>query len=153
MKTILRALSAVSLALFFVSCGTIDTFKGAIAGNSSDIIQTGQTVKEGVEVGGKVVQANKDFSPEEEYYIGRTVAATILTMYRPWDGPKANEYLNTLGLSLALSATPPDRSNTAPRPESRRCDLRGIAQRSDPGAHAVSPAASGAGRPSTRSGP
>ena len=108
MKTILRALSAVSLALFLVSCGTIDTFKGAMAGNSSDIIQTGQTVKEGVEVGGKVVQANKDFSPEEEYYIGRTVAATILTMYRPWDGPKANEYLNTLGLSLALSATPPN---------------------------------------------
>jgi predicted Zn-dependent protease len=111
MKTPLRALSVIALILIFAGCGTVDTFKGALAGNPSDIANAAETVKQGGEVAGKVVQANKDFSPEEEYYIGRTVAATILTMYKPWDGPKANEYLNTLGLSLALAAVPPNPYN------------------------------------------
>jgi len=108
MKTIPPALPVISLMLILAGCGTLDTLKEAAAGNPSAIAQTVETGKQGVEVGQKVVQANKDFSPEEEYYIGRTVAATILTMYRPWDGPKANEYLNTLGLSLALAAVPPN---------------------------------------------
>ena len=108
MKTILRAFPVVSLALILAGCGTLDTLQGAVAGNPSDIVKTAETGKQGVEVGQKVVKANEDFTPEQEYYVGRTVAATVLSMYRPWDGPKATEYLNTLGDSLALFSVLPE---------------------------------------------
>ena len=35
-----------------------------------------------------------DITPEQEYYIGRAVAATVLATYPPLDDPAANRYLN-----------------------------------------------------------
>jgi predicted Zn-dependent protease len=107
----LRALHVLALILILAGCGTLDTLKGAIAGNPSDVVKTVEIGQQAGEVGQKVAKANQDFSPEEEYYVGRTVAATILGMYKPWEGPNANDYLNTLGLSLALAAAPPDTYN------------------------------------------
>jgi predicted Zn-dependent protease len=94
--------------LILAGCGTLDTLQGAASGNPSDIAKTVETGKQGAEVGQKVAKANEDFTPEQEYYIGRTVAATVLGIYKPWDGPKANEYLNTLGNSLAVFSVLPE---------------------------------------------
>jgi predicted Zn-dependent protease len=49
-----------------------------------------------------------DFTPENEYYIGRAVTATIFTKYRPYDNSRANNYLNLLGTSLAYSSRKPE---------------------------------------------
>jgi predicted Zn-dependent protease len=48
-----------------------------------------------------------DLTPQEEYYIGRAVAARILGTYRALDNPAATRYLNAVGLTLAqVSANP-----------------------------------------------
>ena len=50
----------------------------------------------------------KDITPEQEYYIGRSVAATILTTYRPYNNETATHYLNVLGQTLALASDKPE---------------------------------------------
>ena len=102
MKTTLCALPVILIILSLSACesfvsGIKNTAVGAVEGNPSDV----ETVK-------TVGRAFEDFTPEQEYYIGRTVAATVLGMYKPWDNPKANEYLNTLGRSLSLVSVLPE---------------------------------------------
>lgn len=50
----------------------------------------------------------QDLTPEQEYYIGRAVAAQVLQTYRPLDRPQANDYLNLLGQSLAVFSRRPE---------------------------------------------
>jgi predicted Zn-dependent protease len=50
----------------------------------------------------------QDITPEQEYYIGRSVAATVLTTYKPFDEKKANDYLNVLGQTLSQFSTKPE---------------------------------------------
>ncbi len=49
-----------------------------------------------------------DITPEQEYYIGRAVAATILQTYHPLDNPAANAYMNELGQTLAMASDRPE---------------------------------------------
>ena len=102
MKTMLRALPVLALILVLAGCSTLS---GALSGNVGDIA----TLAEG---GGKVAtsvqKANEEITPEQEYYIGRAVAATVLGMYPAWDTAKANDYLNTLGRSLSLASVLPE---------------------------------------------
>jgi len=53
-------------------------------------------------------KASEKITPEQEYYIGRSVAATLLTTYKPFDQEAATRYLNLLGQSLALASTKPE---------------------------------------------
>ncbi len=50
----------------------------------------------------------QDITPEQEYWIGRSVAATILTTYKPLNREVATEYLNTLGQTLAMYSDKPE---------------------------------------------
>ena len=50
----------------------------------------------------------ENLTPEQEYYIGRAVAAQVLQTYRPLDRPPANVYLNLLGQSLGIFSTRPE---------------------------------------------
>jgi predicted Zn-dependent protease len=50
----------------------------------------------------------EDITPEQEYYIGRAVAATVLDQYEPFPQPVSNEYLNRLGQTLALVSDRPE---------------------------------------------
>lgn len=59
------------------------------------------------EVSRRVAESFEDFTPEDEYYIGRAVAADIFTRYEPYDEQEANEYLNYIGQSLALVSDRP----------------------------------------------
>jgi len=49
----------------------------------------------------------RDITPEQEHYIGRSVAATVLGTYRPYDKPNLNQYINVLGQSLATYSDKP----------------------------------------------
>ncbi len=53
------------------------------------------------------VEASRELNPEEEYYVGRAVAASIFTSYPPYDCPGLNVYLNMLGQGLALHSSRP----------------------------------------------
>ena len=50
----------------------------------------------------------EDITPEQEYYIGRTVGATVIKAYPVYDDPKATAYLNRLGQSLARFSDKPE---------------------------------------------
>ncbi len=49
-----------------------------------------------------------DLTPQEEYFIGRAVAARILGMYRPDGDQAATRYLNAVGLTLAQASAVPE---------------------------------------------
>jgi predicted Zn-dependent protease len=55
-----------------------------------------------------VSKSFEDITPQQEYYIGRTVGARILQKYKPYDNPAANRYVNTLGQTLAQASDLPE---------------------------------------------
>ncbi len=54
------------------------------------------------------LKAWSDVTPEQEHYIGRAVAATLLATYPPVDDQLANRYLNVMGQTLALFSDRPE---------------------------------------------
>ena len=55
-----------------------------------------------------VAKTQEEFTPEQEYYIGRSVAAVILNKYPPYTNQPANEYLNLIGQTLAQASDMPE---------------------------------------------
>ena len=55
-----------------------------------------------------VSRSIEEFTPEQEYYIGRSVAAVILSQYPPYNHSQANQYLNLIGQTLALASDMPE---------------------------------------------
>ncbi len=114
MKAAARFLTMAGLFLTLAACSSLmsgfsiesiaGTAMGAAAGNPEDQAKMDQLNK----AGQALSSAAEEITPEQEYYIGRAVAATVLTTYRPWDSPKANDYLNTLGRALSLASILPE---------------------------------------------
>ena len=55
-----------------------------------------------------VAKTFEDITPEQEYYIGRTVAARVVDKYKPYNDEKANHFLNVLGQTLAQASKLPE---------------------------------------------
>ncbi len=55
-----------------------------------------------------VAKTFEDITPEQEYYIGRAVGATILTRYKPCNNTRAIRYMNILGQTLAQASDKPE---------------------------------------------
>jgi len=55
-----------------------------------------------------VTKTFEDITPEQEYYIGRTVAATVLLGYKPQSTSALNDYVNRVGQSLAQFSSRPE---------------------------------------------
>jgi len=72
---------------------------GAINDEQADSLHRGITAVE---------KTFTDITPQEEYYIGRAVAAALLETYAPLDHVAANDYLNTLGQTLAMASDRPE---------------------------------------------
>jgi predicted Zn-dependent protease len=84
-----------------------------ISDGLSDIAQAGGVITEdqanSIKRGaGALEKTFEDITPEQEYYIGRTVMATVLQSYRAWDNPAANRYVNLLGQTLARASDHPE---------------------------------------------
>ncbi len=62
------------------------------------------SIKRGSEA---VIKTFEDLTPEQEYYIGRAVAATVISRYRPLDDAELNRYVNLVGQSLAQASDRP----------------------------------------------
>lgn len=94
-KTLLPCLLAVLLLLPGCMSTLVDTFSSFIPPE----YRTGaKGVAEGLDL---AITGFAGFTPEQEHYIGRGVAAYIAGSYKPLNNPAANEYLNLLGQSLA----------------------------------------------------
>ena len=50
----------------------------------------------------------KDITPEQEYYIGRSVGATIASQYKIYNNDEANGYLNMVGQSVSRYSDMPE---------------------------------------------
>jgi predicted Zn-dependent protease len=55
-----------------------------------------------------VTKTFQDITPEQEYYIGRTVAASVLAAYKPKTSESLNWYVNQVGQSLAQFSARPE---------------------------------------------
>lgn len=66
--------------------------------------QTGSALKAAVALG----RSFEDITPEQEYYIGRAVAANVLAIYRPRADQRLDLYVNTLGQTLAQASDRPE---------------------------------------------
>ena len=95
MRTYLRVLSAAVLVLAFSGCASMDLSVG-------NVVALGQGVQ-------NVQTAEQtEFTDEQEYYIGRAVAANILSTRKVYDDRKATDYLNVLERALAIYSDRPD---------------------------------------------
>ncbi len=103
--TVIAALLA-AVALVAAGCGTVRQI-GTQVGTGSGLISEEQA--ESINRAGEAIEKTfEDITPEQEYYIGRAVAATILETYKPLDDPAANRYLNELGQTLAMASERPE---------------------------------------------
>lgn len=103
----LRAIvPAVLVSISMISCVSIAEAGSGIAA-ATGVITTEQASSI-TKVAGAVEKTFEDITPEQEYYIGRSVGAQVLTTARPYDNAAASRYLNLLGQSLALFSTRPE---------------------------------------------
>jgi predicted Zn-dependent protease len=107
MKKLLLPLLCAGLLV--AGCGTLSKVAemGTAVAVATGTITTdqAQSINKSVQAVDKVFE---DITPEQEYYIGRTVAATILSQDKPFDNQAATDYLNTIGQYLALCSTRPE---------------------------------------------
>jgi beta-barrel assembly-enhancing protease len=60
-----------------------------------------------VSASSNLVKSQEDLLPEQEYYLGRAVSATVLAQYPPRRSESATSYLNKIGMTVAsVSDTP-----------------------------------------------
>ena len=104
----------IMLALpFFISgCQSMEAMTdiGTSLGKSVGILTESQA--ESISKSSKAVARSfEDFTPEQEYYIGRTVGAVITNKYKPYQNESANAYINLLGQTLVKASDMPETFN------------------------------------------
>jgi beta-barrel assembly-enhancing protease len=94
-------------------CETMDALSsaGGNLGLGQYLGAQGAAVDSMLRVGGAAARAAEDLDSEQEYYLGRTVAANVLTLYRPFEDRAANEYLNMVGNYVRLASGQPETFN------------------------------------------
>ena len=104
---IVSAFSALLMAL--PACETLDAISraGTSVGVATGVInpQQADSINKSASAAGKTMDK---LTPENEYYIGRAVAASLLKSNKPYDNPVLNQYLNVLGQTLAAVSDKPE---------------------------------------------
>ncbi|MEI6515143.1 MAG: M48 family metalloprotease [bacterium] len=97
------------LCILLTGCATVNklTEVGTGIAAATGVISTDQAQSINKSVGA-VSKVFESITPEQEYYIGRTVAATILSQNKPLDNRAMTTYLNTVGQYLALYSDRPE---------------------------------------------
>jgi predicted Zn-dependent protease len=94
----------------FISCQTVAavTDVGAQVAGAVGVID--QNVASAISVSSRAIgTASETITPEQEYYIGRAVAANILSSYRIWNGnPALTTYLNLICSAITVNSPKPD---------------------------------------------
>lgn len=87
-------------------CGTVSRI-GATVGEATGTLspEQGDAVRR---TGAALERTFEDLTPEQEYFIGRTVSARILDAYSVYENPAATRYVNLLGQALALVSDKPE---------------------------------------------
>lgn len=104
-----RHLTALALCVLVAGCGTLEKISevGTGLASATGVISEDQA-KSINKSAGAIDKASESMTPEQEYYIGRTVAATILSRNKPFDQRSITTYLNTIGQYLAMFSDKPE---------------------------------------------
>ncbi len=97
-------LSLTWMPVFLTSCSTLNLNSASL---QSMVSQAGPIITSVAKVADAANKANQDFTPRQEYYIGRAVAADITSMYPVEPIGPATLYLNALVKVLAAASTMP----------------------------------------------
>ncbi len=104
-KGLWQSLWIVSLALILTTCAVVE--KGV------EMIPTGGKISESdkqalVKTTKALRKSFAEITEEEEYYIGRTVSALILSKYPVYKNDALTRYINTVGSSVAIYSDRPE---------------------------------------------
>jgi predicted Zn-dependent protease len=102
---LLACVAATLFALVLCSCAAVKVASQGLAATGLISHGQAQAIERTADATGK---AREKFTSENEYYLGRSVAATVLGEYKPLDDPAANEYVNLVGQTLALASDKPE---------------------------------------------
>jgi predicted Zn-dependent protease len=98
--------AAPVLSSFISGCKTLDTLaKSGPSFQVGDVVVDTKAIAKETQV---VTKSFEDITPQQEYYIGRTVGAMILQKYPPYNNPTADGYLNVMGQMLAQASDCPE---------------------------------------------
>jgi predicted Zn-dependent protease len=95
---------AAALVFSLAACSTIEQGMNVL-GKAADAADKAEKVASVVQ---KFRNTFSDITEEEEYYIGRAVAAVILSKYRVYDNAPLTQYVNTMGNTVALFSDRPE---------------------------------------------
>lgn len=106
-----KALSAIGLSVILGGCGGV--YESVIAPNLDlQLEKAGYSAEDrkAVErIGKSVARSMEEITPEQEYYVGRTIAANLLNRYQPYRDETVDAYINKIGNLLTYKS---DRPNT-----------------------------------------
>jgi predicted Zn-dependent protease len=98
--------AAPLLSAVFSGCKTIDQLaKSGPSFQFGDVVVDTKAIAKETQT---VTKSFRDITPEQEYYIGRTVGAVILQKYKPYNNLKADRYINVMGQMLAQASDRPE---------------------------------------------
>ena len=107
---------SVILAVFLIIAGAIVSCQtlmavadvGAQIAGAAGVID--QNVANAISTSSRAIgSASEEITPEQEYFIGRAVAANILYTYRIWnDNPALTAYLNNICAAITINSPRPD---------------------------------------------
>lgn len=97
MKYLIKTIFTLSFVLI-VGCATLD---------QAAILSSIQTVEKAIPIVQKAGEAIRPMTEEEEYYLGRAVAAMILNKYQLYNNNQIQHYLNLVGQTVVLSSDRP----------------------------------------------
>ncbi len=102
----LKIVTTLLVLVLFSGCSDVSDMGSKIASRAG-IISSDQA--DSITRSSKALEkSQQELTVEQEYYIGRSVAAKIFQTYKPLDRPGANAYLNLLGQSLAIFSDRPE---------------------------------------------
>lgn len=101
MKTVTRSLTVLLILLGVFGCASMGGSLLDVAFDPNKRAAVQQTVE-------AVQTASQEITPEQEYYIGRAVAANILATRKAYTEQQATDYINVLGRSLSLYSERPE---------------------------------------------
>jgi len=109
----IMATIAIALCCIFLSCQTLAAVAdiGAQAAGAAGVIDknTANAISKSSQA---IASAAEEINPEQEYYIGRAVAANILSSYKIWnENPAQIAYVNKICSAIVINSPRPDLYN------------------------------------------
>ena len=102
---ILFSLLLPLFCFFLASCATSSGFTNVLSTGAEIANATGHgKTAAGLTAAASTSKAMEEITPENEYYIGRAVAATVLSNYKTYSEPEKEVYLNKICNTIAINS-------------------------------------------------